>query len=165
MTKYIIILGLVIGFLLGLGAQQVRISNLKASHAKTLQGTAEKTAATAVAVNEYTNAVNTQLSVIRKSNYETTQKLQAQLTSTTAARNAYIKRLRKSATSSNSNQATNTGSSSTRESDQASFDLFLNLLDRHTRELVEVGEYADKLKAAGLMCEQSHDPLSQLHIN
>ena len=165
MTKYIIILGLVIGFLLGLGAQQVRISNLKASHAKTLQGLAEKTAAAALAVNEYTNAVNTQLSVIRKSNYETTQKLQAQLTSTAAARNAYIKRLRKSATSSNSSQATDTGSSSTRESDQASFDLFLNLLDRHTRELVEVGEYADKLKAAGLMCEQSHDPLSQLHIN
>ena len=165
MTKYIIILGLVIGFLLGLGAQQVRISNLKASHAKTLQGLAEKTAAAALAVNEYTNAVNTQLSTIRKSNYETTQKLQAQLTSTTAARNAYIKRLRKSATSSNSSQATAPGSSSTRESDQASFDLFLNLLDRHTRELVEVGEYADKLKAAGLMCEQSHDPLSQLHIN
>lgn len=44
-------------------------------------------------------------------------------------------------------------------------DLFLNLLDRHTRELVEVGEYADKLKAAGLMCEQSHDPLTQLQIN
>ena len=123
------------------------------------------TTAAAVAVNEYTNAVNTQLSVIRKSNYETTQKLQAQLTSTTAARNAYIKRLRKSAASSNSSQATNTGSSSTRESDQASFDLFLNLLDRHTRELVEVGEYADKLKAAGLMCEQSHDPLTQLQIN
>lgn len=40
-------------------------------------------------------------------------------------------------------------------------DLFADMLDRHSRELVEVGGYADRARLAGLACEASYDSLSR----
>lgn len=40
-----------------------------------------------------------------------------------------------------------------------SLDLLVGVLTRHTGELVAVGEYADRLRIAGLACERSFDAL------
>lgn len=42
-------------------------------------------------------------------------------------------------------------------------DLFAGLLDRHSRELVEVGGYADKLRVAGQACERDYLALATIH--
>lgn len=39
-------------------------------------------------------------------------------------------------------------------------DLLVGVLTRHSGELVAVGEYADRLRIAGLACERSYDALS-----
>lgn len=38
-------------------------------------------------------------------------------------------------------------------------DLLIGVFDRHSRELVEVGEYSDRLRIAGETCEREHDAL------
>lgn len=45
------------------------------------------------------------------------------------------------------------------EQDSTALDLLAGMLTRHTAELVEVGAYADQLRAAGLTCERSADSL------
>jgi outer membrane murein-binding lipoprotein Lpp len=47
-----------------------------------------------------------------------------------------------------------------REQDQAALDLLAGLLDRRSGELVDVAEYADRLKIAGLACERQYDGLA-----
>lgn len=39
-------------------------------------------------------------------------------------------------------------------------DLLTGMLARHSAELVDVGEFADRLRIAGLACERSYDALS-----
>lgn len=46
------------------------------------------------------------------------------------------------------------------EPDTGALDLFTELLSRHSRELVEVGESADRLRIAGSACERAFDGLS-----
>ncbi len=46
------------------------------------------------------------------------------------------------------------------EQDSSALDLFSELLSGHTRELVEVGAYADALRAAGVTCERVVDALA-----
>ncbi|MDR2240056.1 MAG: DUF2514 domain-containing protein [Zoogloeaceae bacterium] len=43
---------------------------------------------------------------------------------------------------------------------QSSISLLAELLDRHSRELVAVGEYADQLRVAGTSCERQYDAVS-----
>lgn len=49
---------------------------------------------------------------------------------------------------------------SPREPDTAALDLLVGVLERHSRELVEVGEHADRLRIAGSACERIADGLS-----
>jgi outer membrane murein-binding lipoprotein Lpp len=48
-----------------------------------------------------------------------------------------------------------------REQDQAALDVLAGLLDRRSGELVDVAEYADRLKIAGLACERQYDGLAK----
>lgn len=40
-------------------------------------------------------------------------------------------------------------------------DLLAEVLHRHSRELVEVGEYADRLRIAGVACERSYEAVAR----
>lgn len=51
----------------------------------------------------------------------------------------------------------------TREQGTDPLDLLTGVLDRHSRELVAVGEYADRLRIAGASCEASYDALTSPH--
>lgn len=166
MTKYLYLATLIIGFVLGIGFSEIKISKLKADQALVLKDLAEKTAAAERTLNEYNTAIQNQFNSIRKANYEHTQAIQTQNASALAARDAYIKRLRNLyANSKNTGFSTSARSSGPSKSDQATFDMFTQMLDRHTTELVEVGKYADELRAAGLMCEQMSDPLPPAHTH
>lgn len=43
---------------------------------------------------------------------------------------------------------------------QDPLDLLADVLHRHSRELVEVGEYADRLRIAGIACERSYQAIA-----
>lgn len=47
------------------------------------------------------------------------------------------------------------------QQDSSALDLLTGMLTRHTAELVEVGNYADQLAAAGGTCERSADALTK----
>lgn len=47
------------------------------------------------------------------------------------------------------------------QSDTAALDLLVDVLHRHSQELVAVGEYADRLRIAGRACERAYDALAQ----
>lgn len=47
------------------------------------------------------------------------------------------------------------------EQDRDTFDMFIYLLTRHSRELTEVGNYATKLVSAGLTCERIYDEIRE----
>ena len=42
------------------------------------------------------------------------------------------------------------------EQSETAIDLLINMLERHSRELVEVGAYADQIRATGETCENSY---------
>lgn len=44
--------------------------------------------------------------------------------------------------------------------DSSALDVLVDVLHRHSRELVEVGEYADRLRIAGIACERSYQAVS-----
>jgi hypothetical protein len=44
--------------------------------------------------------------------------------------------------------------------DRATADLLSGMLQKHSRELVEVGQYADRLRIAGAACEAAYQSLS-----
>jgi hypothetical protein len=46
------------------------------------------------------------------------------------------------------------------DKDSGALDLLAEMLARHTAELVEVGEYADRLRVAGQACERAYDALT-----
>ena len=159
MSQIITLVALVIGLLVGGGIQQLRISSLKTEHATTLKNIAEQTSKAYEAVIAYKDSVSTQLTTIRADNAKQVQILNEQLKTTTAARDSYVVRLRKLSTTQPTSTSTipTTRSTSENKSNRATLDLFIDMLDRHTRELTEVGEYADRLREAGLMCEKSYD--------
>jgi len=43
---------------------------------------------------------------------------------------------------------------------ESALDLLVNVLDRHSQELVAVGEFADRSRIAGLACEKSYESLT-----
>ena len=160
MSKYLLIAVLALGVVLGAGFQETRIQSLKAEHAEVLRDLADKTAKAQQAVLVYEREVNTAFTTIRNQTHETLTALQNQLKDSESARTALLSRLRKlSATPSNSAATSKVGQHKSSVKDSATFDLFVELLDRHSRELQEVGEYADKLRAAGLSCERSFDAI------
>ena len=160
MSKYILIAVLALGIVLGAGFQETRIQSLKAEHAQVLKDLADKTAKAQQALLVYEREVNTAFTTIRNQTHETLTALQNQLKDSESARTALLSRLRKlSATPSNSATTSKVGQHKSSVKDSATFDLFVELLDRHSRELQEVGEYADRLRAAGLSCERSFDAI------
>ena len=160
MSKIFLTAALIIGFLLGMGLQHARIASLKASHAKTLQAIAEKTAAANKAVTTYIQQVQQDAAKVRQQTYERNQQIQVEFEELTASRDSYAEWVRKLST--NQSAKSNNSSSATRptrpsKQDQATLDLFAQLLDRHTKELAEVGKYAEELRSAGLGCERKYD--------
>ena len=160
MSKYILIAVLALGIVLGAGFQETRIQSLKAEHAQVLRDLAIKTAEAQQALLVYEREVNTAFTTIRNQTHETLTVLQNQLKDSESARTALLSRLRKlSATPSNSAATSQVGQHKSSIENQTTFNLFVELLDRHSRELQEVGEYADRLRAAGLSCERSFDAI------
>ena len=160
MSKYLLIAVLALGIVLGAGFQETRIQSLKAEHAQVLRDLAIKTAEAQQALLVYEREVNTAFTTIRNQTHETLTVLQNQLKDSESARTALLSRLRKlSATPSNSATTSKVGQHKSSVKDSATFNLFVELLDRHSRELQEVGEYADRLRAAGLSCERSFDAI------
>lgn len=140
----------------------MRVANLKAAHSATLASIANKTAAAHQAVLTYTNTVNAAFTRIQEDTNERIANIQQEAASASAEQLAYIERLRKLANSSRSGTGTNTSVASERtsEQDQETFDMFIQLLDWHSRTLAEVGAYADTLEAVGLSCEAHADAIS-----
>jgi hypothetical protein len=54
----------------------------------------------------------------------------------------------------------NTPGGGSGESGPDALDLLVDVLNRHSRELVEVGGYADRLRIAGAACERAYDSLT-----
>lgn len=158
LNKYVLVAAIGVGAVLGAGFQQTRIANLKASHAKVLKNLAESTKATYEAVIKADKLRTQQLAIIRKDNHAEVQKLQDELSKTASVRDAYIDRVRKLSKRINSSPTTsNSRSGGPSKSDQATFDLFTKLLSRDSEALAAVGDYADRLRQAGLMCERVAD--------
>ena len=156
MPKHILIAVLALGIVLGAGFQETRVQSLKAEHAQVLRDLAIKTAKAQQAVLVYEREVNTAFTAIRNQTHETLTALQNQLKDSESARTALLSRLRKLSATPATSEA---GQHKSSVKDSATFDLFVELLDRHSRELQEVGEYADRLRAAGLSCERSFDAI------
>ena len=152
----------VAGFALGIGFQQARIANLTAEHEKYKREMVEKTAASYEALITYQTAVDAHLTKLRNTHNDTVRQIQVNYNTAESGRLDLIERLRKlSNSTAGANKQTETdGKRGPSEYDSATFDLLFRLFDRHSKELVEVGEYADKLKAAGLTCEGNIDSWS-----
>lgn len=160
MSKIFLTAALIIGFLLGMGLQHARIASLKASHAKTMLDIAEKTAAANTAVTAYIQQVQQDAAKVRQQTYERNQQIQAEfadLNNSLATYSEWVRRLSTNQPAKPSNSSSATRPSRPSEQDQATLDLFAQLLDRHTKELAEVGKYAEELKSAGLGCERKYD--------
>lgn len=160
MSRIFLTLVLAIGFALGLGLQHARIASLKASHAKTMRDIAEKTAAANKAVTAYIQQVQQDAAKVRQQTYERNQQIQAEfadLNNSLATYSEWVRRLSTNQPAKPSNSSSATRPSRPSEQDQATLDLFAQLLDRHTKELAEVGKYAEELRSAGLGCERKYD--------
>ena len=162
MSKYLIIFLLVLGVVLGAGFQQHQISQLRADHLGVLRDLAVKTADAKQALLVYEREVHKTISTIRNETNEEVAQLQTKLETSESARGILLKRLRTANTQSTKSAGTDSAVGQLKQSveNQATFDLFAELLDRHTRELQEVGSYAEQLKIAGLACEKSYDAVS-----
>lgn len=158
MHKIYIAVTLAIGFLLGLGLQQHTVQNLE--HQILEFKLADARAREIILREREADALF--IDTLRSSLAQEQENHQAVLAELTDDRDRLIKRLQYTArTQTCSNQTTKTSERGPSKSDQATFDLFIDMLDRHTRELKEVGEYADKLRSAGLRCEMISDRQSQ----
>lgn len=153
----------VVGFGLGVGFQQARIASLKAEHAQYQVQVQEATIKSQAAFIAYHSAVQSYLTISRDQYDTDIQKLQADLVVAGDIRERLLERLRylSSLKYPTIKQAPTIGQSGPSERDRSAFDLFINMFDRHSRELVSVGNYADRLKAAGLKCERDSDAWSQ----
>lgn len=161
-NKWLLLAILVIGFALGAGMQQVRYANLQAEHYQYVAEVSKATAKSAQALADYQVAVQDQLTFHRNKHNEQMAQIQAELSYSESGRAVLLERLRNYARSRTATkQADETGGRSTSKQDHETFDLFINMLDRHSRELQEVGEYADKLYSVGLLCEQMSDSWSK----
>lgn len=157
MHKIYVTLTLIAGFILALGLQQHRIDGLNLEISELKATLAKNSAEAAQAVIDK----QVEIAAIKDQFYEQAQELQDQLDVVSNTRDSLIERLQSYNSATRTAKATENSKRGPSEQDQATFDLFIQLLDRHTRELAEVGEYADKLRFAGLMCENISDKWSQ----
>jgi len=153
--KIYITLTLALGFILALGFQYNKILALELTIATMKSDLAT---AKANAAQEQINK-EIEIQIIKDTSYDQIQKLQEQLVDTSNSRDALVKRLRNIPSTAHcpATQTTEAAERSQSKQDQTTFDLFVGMLDRHTRELEEIGGYADKLRLAGLMCENIGD--------
>lgn len=151
LNKFLIFGAMAIGFILGLALKNNEVVKLKTQQADAIVQASKE-------LNDFKTASELQLAALKKQNYAQLAKLETQVTDLSASRDSYISELHKFTTS-NHKTSTNptTGTAGPSKSDQATFDMFIQLLDGHTRELSEVGAYAEKLRAAGLLCEAQYD--------
>lgn len=155
MHKIYITLTIALGFILAIGFQYNKISALELTIATMKSDLAKANADAALAqLNK-----EAEIQTIKDASYDQIQELQEQLVDTSNSRDALLKRLRNISSTAHcpATQAAETAKRSQSKQDQATFDLFVGMLDRHTRELEEIGGYADKLRLAGLMCENIGD--------
>lgn len=159
LTQWLLLGCLVLGFALGIGFQHARVASLKAEHAKYQLSVQQATTTAYKALLTYQEAVQKQLALSRNQYDEDTKKLSADLVSANAARDSLIERLRKltSRKPTTDKQTEDIGDLGEGDKNRRTFDLFLHLFDRHSAELIAIGNYADKLKAAGLKCERDMD--------
>lgn len=157
MNKLILTAALILGFILGAGFQHSRIASQQAKHQAVLRELAQKTADTYKAVINYTAVTDTELSNLRKVAYEDRIKVSDDYNDTVDSYGNWLRTLQDTAVPTSFSSAPSTGSRGPSKQDQATFDLFIELLAGHSKELVEIGKYAEELKGAGLMCEKSYD--------
>lgn len=155
-TKLLLIGAVGVGFALGAGFQQVRIESLKAANSKTLQQIAETNSTALIKLRDQAVAA-------REQHQQQLEEINETLDITRDQRDSYLKRLR--ITAANTTSANCSRPSSKGNSCEETLNLYTNLLERHTRELQEVGEYADELRVAGQLCEGQVDPSPVQHSN
>lgn len=158
MNKLFLTAALILGFLLGLGFQHSQIAALKLANYKTLKDIAEKQATANAALVAYQSQVNKDQQKLKEENYDLRKKNKE---FSDAADDAYASWLQSLDSASADYKSSTTKPGGPSKQDQATFDLFVKLLGGHTKELVQVGKYAEELKAAGLLCERSYDPLTK----
>lgn len=158
MHKIYIAVTLVIGFLLGLGLQQHTVQNLER---QILEFKLAEARAKEIILRER-EADGLFIDVLRTAAEQERQEHEDRLVAAIDKRERLIEQLRYTARAQTcpveTTKVTERGPS---KSNQDAFDLFIHLLDRHTRELERVGEYADELRSAGLKCEQISDRQSK----
>lgn len=158
MHKIYITLTLVAGLLLGLGLQQHKIQGLE--HEILEFKLAEARAKEIIIREREADALYIQ--TLREAHVQEQEQLESLLASVSDDRTRLIDRMQQlKRTQTCTNQATEVTDRSESERNQATFDLFIQLFDRHTRELEEVGRYADELRTHGLRCEQYIDRVSE----
>lgn len=156
MGKYLYLLALALGFALGMGLTQHQVADQKAAHAKTLQDIAEKTTAAKDAQLTYYKVAQSEITKLSEENDAYKKQIKADAESAKLARDEWLLKLSKL-----SKRPTSSGGETKPRSesikDQATFDLFTELLSRDSEALLTVGSYAEELKAAGLKCEGEAD--------
>ncbi len=158
MHKIYIAVTLAIGFLLGLGLQQHTVQNLE--HQILEFKLAEARAEEIILREREADALYIQ--TLREAYIQEQEQMESLLASVSDDRARLIDRMQQLKRAQTcTNQTTEVTDRSESERNQATFDLFIQLFDRHTRELEEVGRYADELRAYGLRCEQYIDRVSE----
>lgn len=153
-AKIIIPVTLIIGILIGIGAQQFRIDSLNERIAS------NKAAAYAQLVELQTTSQEFQTK-LRNDYQASIERLEDALVGANDVQADLIDRMHNLATPADDTDGTS-GQHGPSKQDQATLDLFIRLLDRHTKELITVGRYAEELKARGLHCENRYDSESLL---
>lgn len=164
-TKGLIIVSLILGIFAGV--QTMRLSAEKRDHAETIAEWDKQTAAIEKAAKEAEKAArteetrrSTELTRIANESLKDAENARRDASNARAASD----RLRVQLAALSSRQASSnpeTSRSGESVKDSSAFDLLIGMLTRHTRELVEVGEYADRLRIAGETCERSYEALTQ----
>lgn len=147
-----------VALLLGaLGLQTVRIANLKQAAA---DHRAELATATQRAEKAERAEETRRQDVVTKEDTDAQARIATLEVELVTARTA-ADRLRTAAANAASRARTGASASVVRPGGPSTdaLDLLVTVLDRHSRELVAVGEFADRLRSAGTACERSYDGL------
>lgn len=161
--QYVLIAALVAA----VGAQQVRVSDAQAAEAKVARMFAQYLANTARAKLDADTAERAEETRREAEKERIVRDAQAQIESARAAAAGAVRAAdglreqvaravaRKRAACPNPKPAERGAG----ESGADALDVLAGLLDRHSRELVEVGDHADRLRITGLACEAFADQL------